>query len=365
MEAFVEGIGIVGGFGSGINELSAALDHGKSPIQSVSFRAADETKEMPAFLADTSRLEDFIPKKSLRRIDHHAKMALLGAHLALEDAHLSERDRKGLGIVVASGYGSGNTTFGFLDSFITSSDSYSSPTHFSNSVHNAAAAHISIFLGATGPCLTVSQFEMSVASALITALIWLKEERVERVLFGAVDEYCDVLGYCWHRFFGPDWNNTMIEPFLFDRQSSVLGEGAAFFLLSLKGKAGEGYGIITEVETGYRACVPLPHPDQTLVILGADGHKGCGRHYEQLITKDMSVTSYAPLYGGFPTNAAFDMAVACLSIKERKLYAPPTGITLPSSLKISDGAKNLDVSHICCLKLGPRGESGVITFTQG
>jgi 3-oxoacyl-[acyl-carrier-protein] synthase II len=365
MEAFVEGIGIVGGFGSGIKKFSDALDRGKSPMQSVSFRTADETKELPAFLADTSGLDGYIPKKALRRIDHHAKMALLGAYLALEDAGLPEHDRKGLGIVVATAYGSGNTTFAFLDSFITSSDSYSSPTHFSNSVHNAAAAHISIFLGATGPCLTASQFEMSVASALTTALCWLKEERVERVLFGAVDEYCDVLGYCWHRFFGPDWDNAAIEPFLFDRQSSVLGEGAAFFLLSLKGKAGEGYGIITEVETGYRASVPFPHPDQTLVILGADGHKGCGRHYEQLITKDMNVTSYTPLYGGFPTNAAFDMAVACVSMKERKIYAPPTGVALPSSLKIPDETKNLDVSQICCLKLGPRGESGMITVMRG
>ena len=43
---------------------------------------------------------------------------------------------------------------------------------------------------------------MSVPSALISAIEWLKEGRVEKVLFGAVDEYSDILGYCWHRFHG-------------------------------------------------------------------------------------------------------------------------------------------------------------------
>jgi 3-oxoacyl-[acyl-carrier-protein] synthase II len=72
-------------------------------------------------------------------------------------------------------------------------DACASPTLFSNSVHNAAAGHISIMLGLDGPCLTVSQFEMSGPSGLLSAIQWLKEERVEQVLLGAVEEYCDVL----------------------------------------------------------------------------------------------------------------------------------------------------------------------------
>ena len=41
---------------------------------------------MPAFLADTARLDDFLNKKALRRVDHFSKMALLGSYLALQDA---------------------------------------------------------------------------------------------------------------------------------------------------------------------------------------------------------------------------------------------------------------------------------------
>jgi 3-oxoacyl-[acyl-carrier-protein] synthase II len=363
MEAFIEGVGIVGGFGSDIKEFSAALAYGKSRVQSVSFPSEAGTTEMPAFLADTSRLDKYIPKKALRRIDHHAKMALLGSYLALEDAFMLDTDPRGLGIIIASGYGAGVTTYAFLDSFITSNDAYSSPTHFSNSVHNAAAAHVSIFLGVTGPCLTVSQFEMSVPSALVTALHWLREERVERVLFGAVDEYCDVLGYCWRRFFGENRTSNVTEPFLFDRQSAILGEGAAFFLLSGKKGSGNDYGRITGALAEYHDSAHLLHPGHMVFILGADGHKESGSRYERLITKEMQVTSYAPLYGSFPTNMAFDMAAACVSIRERKVYAPPAGITLPSRMNISADIRDLGRDSICCLKLGARGEAGIITVT--
>ena len=202
---------------------------------------------------------------------------------------------------------------------------------------------------------------MSVPSVLISAIHWLREERVERVLFGALDEYCGVLGYCWWRFFGVH-EGTLIEPFLFDKQTSIHGEGAAFSLLSRKGDSGKNYGSITGVDIGYGNRTMPPCPDRTFFILGADGHMDCCRHYGQSITKEMRLSSYAPLYGGFPANMAFDMAVACVSMKEGKTYAPPTGISLPPLLKIATEAQNLDGQQICCLKFGPQGESGLITL---
>ena len=50
-------------------------------------------------------------------------------------------------------------------------------------------------------------------------------ERVEQVLFGAVDEYCDVLGYCYNRFFDRG-NETIMTPLVYHRQSAIPGEGA-------------------------------------------------------------------------------------------------------------------------------------------
>jgi 3-oxoacyl-[acyl-carrier-protein] synthase II len=363
VEAFVQGIGIVGVFGTGMEAFSSTLVTGLSETQVVTVQTPDGAKEMPAFLADTSGLEAFIEKKTLRRMDHYSRMALLGAYLALENAGTLNIDRRRLGIVVASGYGASRSTCAFLDSFIDGNDAFSSPTHFSNSVHNAAAANISITLGVTGPCLTVSQFEMSVPSALISAIEWLKEGRVEKVLFGAVDEYSDILGYCWHRFHGHQ-RGIVVDPFLFYEQTAILGEGAAFFLLSLEQETGTSYGRIEDVNTQCTDGFECPDADQTVFILGADGHKSWGQLYERYVTKNMRIASYTPLYGSFPTNMAFDMAAAFSSFRIGKIYAPPEGVSCPSSLNIIKEEQPLDVSKICCLKFASKGESGAITITH-
>ena len=224
MAISINGIGVVGGFGCGVSDLVESLKSGTNPELSSS-------EYFPVYTADTSYLKTVVPKRSLRRIDHFSQLALTGAYLAVNDAGLDSLDKHSTGLIVCSGYGSAKTTFSFLDSIIDYGDACASPTLFSNSVHNAAAGHISILLGLEGPCSTVSQFEMSVPSGLLSAIQWLKEERVKQVLFGAVDETCDVLKYCYRRYFGEDRDSPM-TPLTADKQSAIPGEGAVFFLLS-------------------------------------------------------------------------------------------------------------------------------------
>jgi 3-oxoacyl-[acyl-carrier-protein] synthase II len=205
---------------------------------------------------------------------------------------------------------------------------------------------------------------MSVPSALISAIEWLKEGRVEKVLFGAVDEYSDILGYCWHRFHGHQ-KGIVVDPFLFHEQTAILGEGAVFFLLSLEQETGTSYGRIEDVNTQCTDGFECPEADQTVFILGADGHKSWGQQYERYVTKNIRIASYTPLYGSFPTNMAFDMAAAFSSFRIGKIYAPPAGISCPSSLNIIKEEQPLDVEKICCLKCASNGESGAITITHG
>ncbi len=153
-------------------------------------------------------------------------------------------DHQNLAVVIATGYGASQTTFSFLDTAFDDGDACASPTLFSNSVHNAAAAHVSILLNARGPNLTVSQFEMSVPSAMLTACQWLEDKIVDAVLFGGVDEYCSVLGYCWQRFFGAG-SPVQHEAIGMEYQSAITGEGSAFFLLTRDEGDKPKYGFIT------------------------------------------------------------------------------------------------------------------------
>lgn len=352
MRMAIQGIGITGSFGSGVEAFRAALQSGSGqPVLTV--------EQPPHYRAGIEGLDEFIPKRALRRIDHFSRMTLLGVCQALKDADLLEADRSRIGVAIASGYGALNTTFNFLDSYLDFGYSCSSPTHFSNSVHNSAAAHVSIQLKTTAPSLTVTQFEMSVPSALLSAQQWLAEGRVDQVLFGAVDESCGVLDYCRRQFFG-NGEDGPLRPFDFAEQSAVSGEGAVFFVLTRAADVAT-YGCIDEVILGNHEVCPLRIPQDDLLIIGADGHKECGAYYAELLD-GREAAAYAPLYGSFPAAAGFDLAVAAVSLADRILYASPDPGT--SGITSALSAQKLDQERLACLKFGSGGDYGLLCLSN-
>lgn len=357
MGIFIKGVGVVGAFGSGAGDFIACLDKGMLPS------GPKDAANGPAYLADTSCLEAFVPKKPLRRIDHFSQMAILGAFLAIKDAGAPSLDPERTGLIVCSGYGASQTTFSFLDSVIDDGDACASPTLFSNSVHNAAAGHISILLKLGGPCLTVSQFEMSVPSAFLTALQWLNEGRADRVLLGAVDEYCDVLGYCRRRFFGDDEIKAM-TPLSQDRQSAIPGEGSVFFLLSKDKQDNARCGAVVDVCMGRLKDKRISFSENAVYFLGADGHKACDRLYSKIIPPGIEAACYSPLYGSLPIGAAFDIAVAALSIREGRIFASPESVADQERFSIIRKS-SASPESIGCLKLAKEDEFGLIILAHG
>ena len=362
MRAAIEGIGVVGGFGCGVEKLRRALICGKCTPKMIPVTIRNQTAELPVYLCDTSFLETFINKRALRRVDHYSRLAVLGSFLALEDAGVLKDDHQNLAIVVATGYGASLTTFSFLDTAFDDGDACASPTLFSNSVHNAAAAHISILLKARGPNLTVSQFEMSVPSALLAACRLLEDKVVDAVLFGGVDEYCGVLGYCWQRFFGPD-SAVSMKPLEWNNQSAIAGEGSAFFFLTRDEGNKPKYGFITDIQIGHVEKHKPQSQVGAFLFLGADGQKSSGIHYARCIQQGTHAAVYTPLYGSFPVGFAIDMAIAAVSVREGTIYATPKHAGKNSGLKIIWNEQHLDSKRIYCLKFSCKGEYGMISIT--
>ena len=361
MRTAIRGIGIVGGFGCGVDKLHRALISGESTPKTKRVKANGRKIDMPVFLCDTTPLEGFVQKRALRRVDHYSSMAVLGSCLALEDAGMLQNNHQKTAVVIATGYGATRTTFSFLDSILADGDTCASPTLFSNSVHNAAAAHVSILLKASGPNLTVSQFELSVPSALLSICQWLEDRQIDAVLFGGVDEYCDVLGYSWQRFFGSE-PNAGIEPLNWELQSAIAGEGSAFFLLTRDEGDQSKYGYITDIQMGHIANGGPDIAKDAILLLAADGHKSCGTLYPGNIPQGTRAASYTPLYGSFPVNSAFDMAIAALSLKENKIFATPNCRVSQSGLRMSHKIQELDSKLIGCLKFGCAGEFGMVVL---
>lgn len=273
--------------------------------------------------AEVSGLEQYVGKSKLRRVDHYSRMALLAAGRALDDSKFPSASRERTGVIVATGYGALKSTFSFLDSYIEKGDKLALPTHFSNSVHNAAAAHISICYEISGPTLTVSQFDLSFISALITAGTWLETEKTDAVLVGAVDEWCELTGYCMQRFSKHS-----------DTSPPSFGEGAIFFLVTREKTTPPQHGFFKEITMG-----------------------------REIAKKDHT-----------PGDIIFSPSTAALSPDTE----PCTLETIPGALKRKRGGSPTDMGmdaffafkskadnglEVCCLKQGEGGIFGKVVLT--
>jgi 3-oxoacyl-[acyl-carrier-protein] synthase II len=346
----------VGGFGLGKQALLEAWRHGGRPNGTVPIAGTSGPRQLPAYQVDIVPVGRFVSGTVSRRMNRFAKLAVLGAALALEDAGWEIPPRRNdIGLVLASGYGASKSTFDFLDSMIEGEGQYPSPTLFSNSVHSSAASHVSIVMELGGPCLTVSQFEMSPISALLTARDWLVEGRVEAVLFGAVDEICPVLGYCYDQFFGVSTSGP-IEPFAWDKQTAVMGEGAAFLLLK---RPQEGHPA-TAISGSHLDTKPQLPPVDHLLVLGADGHTCYARDYRRLSELAARCTVYTPLYGSLPGGQAFDVAIAALAMELESEQRPICSVKCDAQgncgvIECCFGHRTMAVCWVCWE--GPNAES--------
>ncbi len=311
----IRGVGLAGGFGSGEAALLTALREGMPPLPTVEVRRDDQLIAVPAYLADPTPLQDYVARSALRRADRFSRLAMLGICQALAGADV---DRERLGLIVGTGYGALTTTFKFLDSVIEEGDALASPMTFSNSVHSAALSNTSICLGIRGPGLTVSQFEMSVHTALLSACQWLAQGVVDAVVCGGVDEYHPMVGYCRDRYFG-DANQGPVAPFDFARQSAVVGEGVGFLLLTRDDGPRPVYGYLDAVQSGWLGAETPNFATDAVCIVGADGHAQCGSAYGRHLPEGLPVTAYAPIYGSFPASPALDVAIAAIGLKHGKL----------------------------------------------
>jgi len=278
----IEGVSCMGAFGFGPEALRAAvLGEGDSSF---------------APRVDTAPLTKYFPARSLRQMDRFSRMALLGARLVLDDAGFSAVPDS-CGVILTSGYGPATPTFEFLDSLLDFGEGMASPLAFSHSVNNIPAAIIAKTLGIAGPCATVCQFESPVAAGLLLARTWLAEGRVERVLFGAVDEVTPVLAGIVERL-APENGNS----------ASLLADGAVFFLLSQR--EGQCKGAIESVAFSSGPCpVPFPAESETggqLCFLSGKAPSGqrdtCGTAG--------GIRDGRRAYGIIPVAQAFDCAAA-------------------------------------------------------
>jgi 3-oxoacyl-[acyl-carrier-protein] synthase II len=317
MNIKLNGIGMIGAFGTGYGELRAAVENGHDYSEKITVKGINGNVEFPYFKADTQEIINFFPARKLRRIDHFSKMSLLAACLSIKDAgfELSEIKDKKTGLILATGHGAMNSTYAFKDSINNKGDLLASPISFSKSIHSTAMANLTSQLGIKGPNLTVSQHACSFQSALLSASVWIDEGICDFVIVGGVDEFSETLGYCIERFKNEE-NTASESTYNIDLTP---GEGAAFVILSnFKNLSGNEkdkyYGNISDIKTGNIRHADVALDENTCLILDSNSRQIISWIKKNNI-KNKIITLEKP-YGHFFTSTCLDLISALPELKE-------------------------------------------------
>ncbi|MEO7037253.1 MAG: beta-ketoacyl-[acyl-carrier-protein] synthase family protein [Polyangiaceae bacterium] len=121
------------------------------------------------------------PERS-RRFGRTSALVVASAERALRDAEL---EPQGVGFVVGSAFGDVERSVRFLQKLLAQGPKFASPAEFPQLVASTGSGNASIYLGLTGPCLSVSEFATSGESALSVAISLLELGLAPAVVAGA------------------------------------------------------------------------------------------------------------------------------------------------------------------------------------
>jgi 3-oxoacyl-(acyl-carrier-protein) synthase len=258
-------------------------------------------------------------------------MGVAAGSMALKEAGVSVPN----GIITGTAYGCLDDTGIFLNKMIENKEYALNPTPFIQSTHNTIGSQIALMLQCQGYNQTYTQGAFSFESALLDALLELKDSPLQTLLVGGVDEITPVSHALQKRFgiFRRQGNNLNL--FELDGNGTVNGEGAAYFVLSGE-RNGVGHVCIDAVKMLYKPddavlkkgiasfleTASLKNSDIDLVLLGKSGDgkfDGKTEEISNMYFAGSSVGFFKHLCGEYPTAGAFALWLGAKIIQENHM----------------------------------------------
>lgn len=276
-----------------------------------------------------------IPARKLRRMSRIIKMGVFAANVCLKQANWEQLDA----IITGTGLGCIEDTEKFLTTIFQSEEGIVSPTQFIQSTHNSISSQIALMMSCNSYNFTYVHRGFSFESALLDAMLLLKENDNKRILIGGLDEITESYLSITKRL--RQWKpNTFKQLNLLEHHSrgSIPGEGAAFFAISneiqdstyaeISGlkmiyKPKSTAEVSTEIQR-FLASVDLTIADVDLTLLGLSGNSVIDNVYYELketLLKNANLAYFKHLCGEYKTATSFALWLAAAIVHHQ--YLPP------------------------------------------
>lgn len=244
----VTGLGIVSAIGNRVTDAWSALEHGETGIAEI--EGFDTTK---LNFSRGGQIKDFDPHlvldhREASQMDRFSLTAVVATQEAVADAGLSGElaDNK-TGIILGTASGGQATLDEGFQNIYGNGKTRLNPLTVARFMPNAAAGHVSMKFGVTGPTFTVCTACSSSNHAIGQAFHAIRAGDLDRAITGGSD--CP---FSWGHMIA--WSSMHVvtselcRPFDKDRSGMVLGEGAGILILELETAArARGAKIYAEV----------------------------------------------------------------------------------------------------------------------
>ncbi|MGH2637328.1 MAG: beta-ketoacyl-ACP synthase II, partial [Actinomycetota bacterium] len=253
----VTGIGPVTPVGTGVTDFWTGLTSGRNGIRTIT---AFDTDDLPVTVA--GEVPDFDPSpwldaKEIRRMDRFSHYGVAAAALCWEDAGKPEVPSERAGVVFATGIGGIATLLAQHSVLLEKGPGRVSPFMVPALMANAAAGHIAMRLGFTGPNLCTVSACSSSNHAIGEAMRYIRDGYLDLCIAGGAEAatlpltvaaFAQMTALTKNR--DPE---TASRPFDKARDGFVLSEGACSLVLESEGHArARGARVYCEV-AGYGA----------------------------------------------------------------------------------------------------------------
>ena len=235
----VTGIGMVTALGPDRESTWQGLIEGRSPAGPITL--FDPSRVPVNFACEAQEFDPTaaLDKKTVRRTDRFAHMAVAATRAAVDDAQLEigrHYEPERIGTSISSGMGGLETLQRTLDVLNELGADRVSPFALPALIPNMAAALVSIELGTTGPLAAASTACAASSMGMVDAALYIRAGMADAMLVGGAEAVVNLLGiagFAASRALSKrnDDPARASRPFDRDRDGFVMGEGASTLVL--------------------------------------------------------------------------------------------------------------------------------------
>ncbi len=278
----ITGLGAVTPIGIGVKDFCDGLKAGRNGIAKVThFDTTDFRSKLAAEVKDF-QAEQWIDKKSAKRMDRFTQFAIAASAMAIEDTGLesSSFDKNRAGVIIGSGIGGSQTIEDGYTVLGKNGPKSLNPFFVSKLLINMASSMVSIKYGLKGPLSALSVACSTGSNAIGDAFRILQRGDADIMVAGSSEASITVLpygGFCASRSMTSNDNaENASRPFDKNRDGFVMGEGAGIVVLeNLNHALKRGVKIYVEIvgygntADAYHFTAPEPKSDGMIRVMQA------------------------------------------------------------------------------------------------